>query len=116
VRKRSTPSITAAVRNEGKISNACCAPIISAYSTGDSDTACRRSTNSRASSTGASVSRLPWMTRNGGASARTRSIGDALENASGSSSNRFFMMIGPKNRLTVSFCHVPRRLVKSYTP
>ena len=60
------------------MSNACCAPTISPYSTGDSDTASRRSTKYRASATGASVSRLPWIAKNGGAAGCTRSIGDAL--------------------------------------
>ena len=53
LRNRSTPSITRAARTEGNTSKACCAPCISAYRTGWSLTARRRSTKARASSTGA---------------------------------------------------------------
>ena len=51
-----------------------------------SSTARSVSTKLRASSTGTSVSRSPWMTRNGGASAWTRLIGEARSKALAASS------------------------------
>ena len=78
-RNRSTPSITLAVRSDGKTSKACWAPLHLGV-----EHRLRRtppaagSTKARASSTGASVSRSPWTTKNGGASAWTWCSGEAV--------------------------------------
>jgi len=65
--KASTEFTTDSNRGEWNRSNPCCPPGSSAYTTGLGDLRCSRSANRRAISTGTTVSRSPWINRNGGA-------------------------------------------------
>src|SRR5436305_5164763 len=112
---RSLARVTCAVLIDGNTSNACCAPGSSVYTTGSCDTPRSFSTNRRVSTTGTSESCAPWITKNAGASAPTRAIGDAASNSSGASRSLFLNTCRSSSRSSARFARDSVR-VKSYTP